>query len=281
MSTDLDYTQHILGLYAGYVLKIKKWSGKVGARLESTWNDGRTTNHDTEGGTQETRFDNDFFNVVPYVTLSWQPREMQTVKLSYTQRLSRPGIWQLNPFKDTHPMQVTYGNPNLDSEISHTFSLGYTLFNCHGHEPGRRTETAACRTTVSSMTIFMDENGIANVTYDNIGRARECKLNVFFSGNVLPTLNLYTNLSGGYGDYSSKQAGYSNKGWDYNGFPGCPLECLERRCHQCQPGLLLGIPHAGGNHAPFAFCGFSVSQSFFNKRLQLTLSGQRPLLERA
>jgi hypothetical protein len=31
---------------------------------------------------------------------------------------------------------------------------------------------------------------------------------------------LQLNLSGGYGDYSSKSAGYSNKGWNYNGYLG-------------------------------------------------------------
>ncbi len=31
-----------------------------------------------------------------------------------------------------------------------------------------------------------------------------------------------------------------------------------------------------GTTAPFAFCGFSVSQSFFNKRLQVTLSASDP-----
>ena len=273
---DLDYTQHILGLYAGYVLKIKKWSGKVGARLESTWNDGRTTNHDSEGGVQDTRFDNDFFNVVPYVTLSWQPREMQTFKLSYTQRLSRPGIWQLNPFKDTStPMQVTYGNPNLDSEISHTFSLGYTLFTATGMSLAAELNGRIQNNGIEQ-TIFMDENGIANVTYDNIGRARECKLNVFFSGNVLPTLNLYTNLSGGYGDYSSTRAGYSNKGWDYNGFLGARWNAWKDGAISANLGYYSGFRMLVGTTAPFAFCGFSVSQSFFNKQLQVNLSVSDP-----
>ena len=59
------------------------------------------------GNTPKTKFDNNFFNIVPYVTLSWQPRDMQTFKLSYTQRLSRPGIWQLNPFKDSSTPHAT------------------------------------------------------------------------------------------------------------------------------------------------------------------------------
>ena len=273
---DLDYTQHILGLYAGYVLKIKKWSGKVGARLESTWNDGRTTNHNETGVDQKTPFDNNFFNVVPYVTLSWQPREMQTFKLSYTQRLSRPGIWQLNPFKDTStPMQVTYGNPDLDSEISHTFSLGYTLFTATGMSLAAELNGRIQNNGIEQ-TIFMDEEGIANVTYDNIGRARECKLNVFFSGNVLPTLNLYTNLSGGYGDYSSTRAGYSNKGWDYNGFLGARWNAWKDGAISANLGYYSGFRMLVGTTAPFAFCGFSVSQSFFNKQLQVNLSVSDP-----
>ena len=273
---DLDYTQHILGLYAGYVLKIKKWSGKVGARLESTWNDGRTTNYDETATAQKIRFDNDFFNIVPYVTLSWQPREMQTFKLSYTQRLSRPGIWQLNPFKDSSsPMQLTYGNPNLDSEVSHTFSLGYTLFTATGMSLAAELNGRLQNNGIEQ-TIFMDENGIANVTYDNIGRARECKLNVFFSGNVQPTLNLYTNLSGGYGDYSSTQAGYSNKGWDYNGFLGARWNAWKDGAISANVGYYSGFRMLVGTSAPLAFCGFSVSQSFFEKRLQVNLSVSDP-----
>lgn len=273
---DLDYTQHILGLYAGYVLKIKKWSGKVGARIESTWNDGRTTNHDETGVDQKTPFDNNFFNVVPYVTLSWQPREMQTFKLSYTQRLSRPGIWQLNPFRDSSsPMQVSYGNPDLDSEISHTFSLGYTLFTATGMSLAAELNGRIQNNGIEQ-TIFMDEEGIANVTYDNIGRARECKLNVFFSGNVLPTLNLYTNLSGGYGDYSSTRAGYSNKGWDYNGFLGARWNAWKDGAISANLGYYSGFRMLVGTTAPFAFCGFSVSQSFFNKQLQVNLSVSDP-----
>ncbi len=273
---DLDYTQHILGVYAGYVLKVKKWSGKVGARLESTWNDGRTTNYDITETPQKTKFDNNFFNIVPYVTLSWQPRDMQTFKLSYTQRLSRPGIWQLNPFKDSStPMQLVYGNPNLESEISHTFSLGYTLFTAKGLNLATELNGRIQNNGIEQ-TIFMDEDGVANVTYDNIGKARECNLNVFFSGNIIPTLSLYTNLSGGYGDYSSKSAGYSNKGWNYNGYLGARWNAWKDGAISANVGYYSGFRMLVGTSAPMAFCGFSVSQSFFEKKLQLNLSVSDP-----
>lgn len=158
-------------------------------------------------------------------------------------------------------MQLVYGNPNLESEISHTFSLGYTLFTAKGLNLATELNGRIQNNGIEQ-TIFMDEDGVANVTYDNIGKARECNLNVFFSGNIIPTLSLYTNLSGGYGDYSSKSAGYSNKGWNYQRIPRRTLERMERRCNKCQRRLLLRISHAGMNICTKAFCGFSVSHHF-------------------
>jgi outer membrane receptor for ferrienterochelin and colicin len=90
---NLDYNQYILGLYAGYLIKWKKLSTKTGLRLERTWNDGQS---ETSGVT--TDFTNRLFNLVPYITFSFMPKQGRTYKLSYTQRLSRPGIYYLNPY---------------------------------------------------------------------------------------------------------------------------------------------------------------------------------------
>jgi hypothetical protein len=61
---DLDYDQHIIGAYAGYVLKMKKYSLKTGLRAEGTINDGIFKS------VKDTTFTNKMFNFVPYITLS-------------------------------------------------------------------------------------------------------------------------------------------------------------------------------------------------------------------
>ena len=93
---------------------------------------------------------------------------------------------------------------------------------------------------------------------------------------VVTTLNLYTNLSGGYGDYSSTRAGYSNKGWDYNGFLGARWNAWKDGAISANVGYYSGFRMLVGTSAPLAFCGFSVSQSFFEKRLQVNLSVSDP-----
>ena len=272
---DLDYTQHILGLYAGYVLKIKKWSGKVGARIESTWNDGRTTNHDETGVDQKTPFDNNFFNVVPYVTLSWQPREMQTFKLSYTQRLSRPGIWQLNPFRDSSsPMQVSYGNPDLDSEISHTFSLGYTLFTATGMSLAAELNGRIQNNGIEQ-TIFMDEEDLRQHRPGPRVQAERILLGqrAAYAQPLYQPIGRIWRLQFDPGWILQQRVGLQR-------IPRRPLERLERRRHQCQPGLLLGIPHAGGNHGTLCLLRVQREPVVLQQATASEPVGKRPLLKR-
>ena len=44
-------------------------------------------------------------------------------------RIQRAGIDYLNPYVDERdPLNVSYGNPDLDSEKSNSVNLNYTLF---------------------------------------------------------------------------------------------------------------------------------------------------------
>ena len=47
---------------------------------------------------------------------SYQLAPTQSLRASYNMRISRPGIWFLNPFTDTsNPTAISYGNPDLES----------------------------------------------------------------------------------------------------------------------------------------------------------------------
>ena len=37
----------------------------------------------------------------------------------YQMRISRPGLWSLNPYRNESIGTVSYGNPDLKSEVSH------------------------------------------------------------------------------------------------------------------------------------------------------------------
>ena len=118
MSTQYDHKQDILAAYLGYQLKYKKLGGKAGIRYEHTFMDADYKNKDE-------KFDAQFDDLVPSLMFSYQLAPTQSLRASYNMRISRPGIWFLNPFTDTsNPTAISYGNPDLEAEKSRSWDAG-------------------------------------------------------------------------------------------------------------------------------------------------------------
>lgn len=100
MSTEYDHKQDILAAYLGYQLKYKKLGGKAGIRYEHTFMDADYKN-------KNEHFDAQFDDVVPSLMFSYQLSPSQNLRASYNMRISRPGIWYLNPFTDTNSSTIT------------------------------------------------------------------------------------------------------------------------------------------------------------------------------
>jgi len=71
-------------------------------------------------------FKKSYFQLFPSLFLSWQLTKTQQLQLNYTRRLRRPWGGELNSFKNTRDAtMVSYGNPLLTPEYTHSFSLNY------------------------------------------------------------------------------------------------------------------------------------------------------------
>ena len=69
-----------------------------------------------------------YFNFFPSVHLSYKLEDAQTVQLSYSYRLSRPGFRDLLPFSNFSDSRVfRAGNPLLNPEYTHSFEAGHLL----------------------------------------------------------------------------------------------------------------------------------------------------------
>ncbi|CAG5002701.1 hypothetical protein DYBT9275_02947 [Dyadobacter sp. CECT 9275] len=69
-----------------------------------------------------------YFNLFPSVHLSYKLQDDQTVQLSYSYRLSRPGFRDLLPFSNFSDSRVfRAGNPLLNPEYTHSFEAGHLL----------------------------------------------------------------------------------------------------------------------------------------------------------
>jgi len=77
----------------------------------------------------DTTFTHNYFNVYPSGALTGKIDETQSLQLSYSRRVNRPNMWQLNPFRDiTNPASIRYGNPDLIPEYIDSYEFGYLKY---------------------------------------------------------------------------------------------------------------------------------------------------------
>jgi len=272
---DLDYDQHIIGIYGGYTLKLKKYSLKTGLRAEGTINDGLFKS------VKDTSFTNKIFNLVPYITLSKTLDKGQNLKISYTQRLSRPGIWYLNPFyNDTDPLNVRYGNPKLNAEVAHTFDFSYGKFSPVVNI-NLGLNASLTNNSITSIT-NLNSNGVSTTTYENIGKNQRYGSYLYGSVKVSKKINVNANLSMNYSILESNdQRNLQNEGISYNGY-------LYAKYNPWQNGTFsgnLGVFSSGimlqGKSSNYYYSSLSYSQQLLKKKLNLSVSLSDPFRKRA
>jgi len=97
-----------------------KWKYAAGLRAEKVWNKGQTLDDNQE-------FTNEYFNLFPSANVTYFTPSQNNIKASYSRRIVRPGLGQLNPFTDiTDSLNQSTGNPRLKPELIHSMELGYT-----------------------------------------------------------------------------------------------------------------------------------------------------------
>jgi len=269
-SNDLDYNQYILGAYAGYVFKLKTLTVKGGLRAEYTWNNA------TSKSDSVIKFSNKLQNLVPYITFNYQVKPGRTVRASYTQRLYRPGIYYLNPYVDTStPQYISYGNPHLKSEVSHSFELGYSTFTqkLNLSLTGRGSFTNNSIESISTV----NANDVRTTTYENIGTNMNVGLNLYCSYRPNEKFNIYCNGNGSYVKMEANNgASISNKGYIYYGSFGARAvlwkdNSISINGNVSSPSIMLQ-----GKSSVYFYNGVSISQMFLNKKLTLSLSVTNP-----
>jgi hypothetical protein len=272
---DLDYDQHIFGLYAGYVLKLKKFSVKSGLRIEGTLNDGLFKS------IKDTTFTNRMFNVIPYITLSQNLDKGQNLKLSYTQRLSRPGIWYLNPFvNDLDPLNISYGNPKLDAEVSHTFDFSYGKFTPK-YNINLSLNSAFTNNTIEQIST-MQASGIKVTTYENIGKNQRYGGYLYGMLRIKTKFTLNTNIGTTYTILESNDGrGLKNEGFNYNGSLNCRYTAWKNGTISAFGGVYSPRIMLQGQSSAYYYNNISISQELFKKKLTASLSVSDPFRRRA
>ncbi|PZR28235.1 MAG: hypothetical protein DI535_07465 [Citrobacter freundii] len=173
-SNNFNYRQDVYSAFATYSFKWKQISFKVGGRFEQTHVNGDFVK-------TATKVSQDYGTFLPNVYLSRKFKKIHTLSLSYSKRLRRPYIWDLNPFvSNTDSFNISYGNPKLGPDIIHTVETGYSVFKGNTNINLRISQSFSNR-QITRYTIFDGATGVAANVTENAGIARTTGLNLNLS----------------------------------------------------------------------------------------------------
>ena len=126
--TNFDYTRDIYSAYSTYSKKFEKWTYQIGARVENVKVDALALETEKPSGIiNPISFKNDYFEVYPSAFFTYSPSDKNQYQLSYSRRVDRPGIGQVNPIKEwSTPLVSSFGNINLQPQFTNSLEVNYT-----------------------------------------------------------------------------------------------------------------------------------------------------------
>ena len=267
LTDNFKQTQNILATYGDYMLKWKKMGAKVGVRYEHTF---MNVEYDKM---PEKNFDAGFDDIVPSMVFSYQLGQTKTLRATYNMRISRPGIWYLNPFRNTsNPTNISYGNPDLETEKAHSVGLAFSSFSAK-FNINANLGYSFVNNGIQNYSFI--NNGVMESTYGNIGHTQRTTLSLWMNWNPGKKTRISVNASGSYVDLKSDEAFLKQSN---NGFQGN----LFLNAQQTLPWNLRFSLYGGGSSpnislqakgASFSYYGFSLNRSFLKeKRLTVSLN---------
>ena len=249
-----NYRQQVLSSYISSDWLFNNDIGlKTGIRYEYT-----IINGDFEG--------NEYGNILPNITISKNFSKTKSLKVSYNNRILRPGIQNINPnILRNNNYSTTEGNPNLTPANSKQIEMGYNQF-------GRKYQGSYNLYIKNTSEIIESyssiRNGITTNKYENIGSSTNYGINYFGSlrfdkFNIRTGFNLYQYKGSGIIDNqeisltSSLLYSY-NFGGSYNISDYWKAECwgFFRSPNQT----------IQGSSTSFSMMSFGVKKEFKNKR---------------
>lgn len=195
-STDFDYKRAIYSAYAVYSKEVGKWGFQTGLRAETV---------EVAADTNQVRaFENNYFELYPSAYVTYDPSDKNSYQLSYSRRVGRPGLNQVNPIRDfTSPLISKFGNPNLQPQFTHSMEANYT----RNLKEGSITGSVFYRSTQNDISqgFFIDRVNLNRVILTNLNLDDVSSYGFELSGNYRPVK--WWDFNANFGLYSSTHTG--------------------------------------------------------------------------
>ncbi len=209
--TSDDFTHHttVTALYADYRVKLGKLSLRGGLRYEYSYLSAKFLR---QGG-EHPDFSSKLNDWVPSVGMSFNLTDATAFKLSFNRNIRRPGISYLDPTRSVSPTAVSFGNPDLESEVYNNVTLNFSHFS------NKINLDASVSTSIVNNGLTRRqwvEDDIMFSTYGNIGKIRSMSASLYAQWSPTSKTSVVASFSLGY-NYI-KNPDMKNTGWWWNPF---------------------------------------------------------------
>jgi hypothetical protein len=193
-----------------YTFKLKKSSFRLGARVEYT-----SVNGDFI--VSKTSVKSNYTTLLPNLQFTNKLSSTTTLVVSYTKRLQRPYIWDLNPFVNNNDsLNITTGNPNLGPQTQHAVATQLRYGNGNTFA-GINLEGSYSGNKIMQYSSFDQQTGITKTTSLNIGKEYQWSVGFNISTKITSKWNVFTNGSLRYNRVTNNaDASQTNSGFGCN-----------------------------------------------------------------
>ncbi|WP_411031628.1 TonB-dependent receptor domain-containing protein [Spongiimicrobium sp. 3-5] len=199
-STDFIYDMDIYSAYVTFGQTYDKWSYQVGARIEDV---------EVKADTNRVRaFTDEYTQIYPSAFLTYSPSDKNQLQLSFSRRVDRPGLDQVNPIREwATPLISSFGNPSLIPQFTNSYETNYT----RRFEKGSITMGVFYRTIKDEINraVFVDRLDLNKLilTYDNFDNTSAYGIEV--STNYKPAK--WWSINGSFDLFSQTQRGITER----------------------------------------------------------------------
>jgi outer membrane receptor protein involved in Fe transport len=196
-----------------------------------------------------------------------------SLQLSYSKRIQRPGIWYLNPYIDNlDPKNISYGNPKLNPEHYHSINLNYNAFLKKGNL-NLSSYYSFANNGIDRITWV--EGDVAYSTYQNVKQIQTIGFSVSFNYNFTKKFSFNTNTSATYNRLeNTTDAQQKVETWGWNGFSRMQYTFEKDIKLSAYGGYYISAAGLQVQQGRFFYSGISISKEFFNKKMSFSLRAQ-------
>ncbi|MBI1686867.1 TonB-dependent receptor domain-containing protein [Caulobacter hibisci] len=191
-------------VYAGYVTYEKAFgdfTAQGGLRAEQV-------NLDANQVTTGQKIANDYFKVYPSLHLGYTVNENSTFKASYSRRVQRPQVQDLNPYPVYQdPQNYRAGNPYLKPQVTDSFELGWQ----YRKGPAYYLATAYYRSSDGVVTDVVRDlgNGVLLTTRENLSQSRNGGLELVANGRLTPKITYNVSANAFWNEIDASNLGFT------------------------------------------------------------------------